>query len=463
MLLIKRRMLLMVWLGTIVGLLLSVVIGAGFLAVWFKYANNLWENTEALWEACFSLLAGVLIGIMGFVFLNSEDLSRKWTKKIRKQLKAQGHRFTVANGESYSSAGAAVGGIGARAAESSAHSTAAATSSAKDAFLTVQTQDHAISDNNNNKDAVFIMNTDPATESDYIYTKQMDAQIEMKDDEDTSILSTSSGTSFMKTVWMRCKDFCLSVKQRMMRDRQDAFYGGASADDAARAAPVDEDNDDIEDDEENGVEDGANNPTFTDDHNQNSTIPHTDLYSLNSTIMRGMFAIPFVTVVREGLEGMIFLGGVGISSDPGSIPIAACVGILVGCLIGVFIFKLGSSVKLRVFFVASAIFLFFLSSGLLVAATLKFQSYRWIQRIGGSGDGDEGGTYDIFSTVFRLDDRYAPGYFNYGYSLLNSVIGWDNWGTYASVCLYVFYWLGLSALLVAIKMRREMKLRGNKD
>ena len=155
---------------------------------------------------------------------------------------------------------------------------------------------------------------------------------------------------------------------------------------------------------------------------------------------------------------MVFLGGIGISTDPGSIPVAACAGILVGSLVGVLIFRLGSSVKLRFFFVGSSIFLFFLSNGLLVKATLQFQKYRWLQAVGVSGDGDAVTTYDIFSTVFKLN-CCDPGYFNYGFSLLNAVVGWDSWGTYASVLVYCGFWIGLAVGLCMVKLRRRKARR----
>ncbi|KAJ3019740.1 UNVERIFIED_CONTAM: hypothetical protein HDU68_010520 [Siphonaria sp. JEL0065] len=40
-----------------------------------------------------------------------------------------------------------------------------------------------------------------------------------------------------------------------------------------------------------------------------------------------LFWVPFVTVIREGLEGMIFLGGTAIGSDAGAIPLAVLGGL----------------------------------------------------------------------------------------------------------------------------------------
>lgn len=52
-----------------------------------------------------------------------------------------------------------------------------------------------------------------------------------------------------------------------------------------------------------------------------------------------MFFLPFITVLREGLEAVIFIGGVGLGLPPSSFPLAVLVGILCGCLIGFIIYK----------------------------------------------------------------------------------------------------------------------------
>lgn len=52
-----------------------------------------------------------------------------------------------------------------------------------------------------------------------------------------------------------------------------------------------------------------------------------------------MFLLPFVTVLREGLEGVVFIGGVSLGLPATSFPIPVIVGIAGGCLVGFLIFK----------------------------------------------------------------------------------------------------------------------------
>jgi len=52
-----------------------------------------------------------------------------------------------------------------------------------------------------------------------------------------------------------------------------------------------------------------------------------------------LFMLPFITVVREGLEAVVFVAGVSFSSPASAVPLPVFVGLLAGCVVGYFIFK----------------------------------------------------------------------------------------------------------------------------
>lgn len=52
-----------------------------------------------------------------------------------------------------------------------------------------------------------------------------------------------------------------------------------------------------------------------------------------------MFVLPFITVLREGLEAVVFIGGVGLGLPATSFPLAVICGVAAGCLIGFLIYK----------------------------------------------------------------------------------------------------------------------------
>lgn len=52
-----------------------------------------------------------------------------------------------------------------------------------------------------------------------------------------------------------------------------------------------------------------------------------------------MFWLPFVTVLREGLEAVIFIGGVSLGIPATAFPLAVVTGLAAGVLIGYFIYR----------------------------------------------------------------------------------------------------------------------------
>jgi high-affinity iron transporter len=52
-----------------------------------------------------------------------------------------------------------------------------------------------------------------------------------------------------------------------------------------------------------------------------------------------MFILPFITVLREGIEAIVFLAGVSFSSPATSIPLPVVVGLLAGIVVGYIIYK----------------------------------------------------------------------------------------------------------------------------
>ena len=52
-----------------------------------------------------------------------------------------------------------------------------------------------------------------------------------------------------------------------------------------------------------------------------------------------MFLLPFITVLREGLEAVVFIGGVGLSLPATAFPLAVICGLGAGLLVGYLIYR----------------------------------------------------------------------------------------------------------------------------
>jgi high-affinity iron transporter len=52
-----------------------------------------------------------------------------------------------------------------------------------------------------------------------------------------------------------------------------------------------------------------------------------------------MFMVPFITVLREGLEAVVFVAGVSFSAPASAVPLPVVIGLIAGCFVGFLIYK----------------------------------------------------------------------------------------------------------------------------
>ena len=55
-----------------------------------------------------------------------------------------------------------------------------------------------------------------------------------------------------------------------------------------------------------------------------------------------LVVLPLITVLREGIEAVVFVGGVSLGQPGTSIPLAAIVGIICGLFVGYLIYSFAS-------------------------------------------------------------------------------------------------------------------------
>lgn len=75
-----------IWMGVAAGLGLCLCIGAIFIGVFYGLGSDLYSHTEDLWEGIFSIVATVIITVMGAAMLRISKLQDKWRVKLAKAL-----------------------------------------------------------------------------------------------------------------------------------------------------------------------------------------------------------------------------------------------------------------------------------------------------------------------------------------------------------------------------------------
>ncbi|KAI0360409.1 iron permease FTR1 [Trametes cingulata] len=181
-----------------------------------------------------------------------------------------------------------------------------------------------------------------------------------------------------------------------------------------------------------------------------------------------LFILPLITVLREGMEAVVFVGGVSLGQPATSIPIAAIVGLVCGLICGYLIYAFASRTTLTIFMVVMTNFLLLIGAGLFSKAVWAFQTNAFNRLLGADVDdagGDGPGSFDVRGNVWHLDCCNPENNFdNDGWSIFSAIFGWTNSATLGSVLSYVFYWLAVIAVLIGMKFREgRTKLFGKES
>lgn len=160
-----------------------------------------------------------------------------------------------------------------------------------------------------------------------------------------------------------------------------------------------------------------------------------------------MFILPFITTLREGLEAVVFVGGVSLSLPATAFPIPVITGLLAGLLVGYLIYRGGNAMSIQIFLIASTSVLYLIAAGMFSKAVWSLQFHAFAQKVGSdvAEAGDGPGSYNIFQSVWHVN-CCNPEIDN-GWDVFNALLGWQNSATYGSIISYNMYWI---AIMVAI-------------
>ena len=166
-----------------------------------------------------------------------------------------------------------------------------------------------------------------------------------------------------------------------------------------------------------------------------------------------LFVLPFITVLREGLEAVVFVGGVGIGMPASSFPLAVFCGLLAGIFIGYLIYKGGNQASLQIFLVVSTCFLYLVAAGLFSRGVWSFQNRQWSLLVGGdvSEVGSGPGSYNIHWSVWHVNCCNPQIGGGGGWGIFNALFGWTNSATYGSVISYNIYWIFVILTFVVMR------------
>ena len=165
--------------------------------------------------------------------------------------------------------------------------------------------------------------------------------------------------------------------------------------------------------------------------------------------------LPFVTTLREGLEAVVFVGGIGVSHALSSIPLSIVCGVTLGSIIGYFLYKGGNKLSLQYFLIVLTCFLYLVSAGLMSRGTWFLELEQFVRNCGGIDPSETGsgpGSYDISKSVWHVN--CCNGLTDGWWMVFNAILGWTNSATYGSVITYCVYWL-VVIIWIELKLHEE--------
>lgn len=185
---------------------------------------------------------------------------------------------------------------------------------------------------------------------------------------------------------------------------------------------------------------------------------------LTSAPIQGMFWLPFITVLREGMEAVVFLGGIGASQETSTSAVVNSViaALILGISVGAILYRYGNTMSVQWFLICSTCFLYLIAAGLFSKGVWNFELQRFIDLCDGfdvSETGHGPGSYDISTSVWHVNccngelESDGPGWM-----MFSAILGWTNLATYGSVLSYNLYWITV-ILVILYKLRKESKNR----
>ena len=149
--------------------------------------------------------------------------------------------------------------------------------------------------------------------------------------------------------------------------------------------------------------------------------------------------LAFTVVVREGLETIVFLGGIGFNDAWSSLPIAAVAGVIAGLTIGYILYRTGNRVAIKSFLLATTLILLVMAAGMFTKAVHEFEE----------ATGNE-------HFVWKLA-CCDPNITGSGWSVFNALFGWNNEATIGTLCAWFLYWVFAVLVYFGIRTWEERK------
>lgn len=164
-----------------------------------------------------------------------------------------------------------------------------------------------------------------------------------------------------------------------------------------------------------------------------------------------MLLLPLITILREGIELIVFIFGVTIGKSVRGYPLSIILGLICGCSVGAGLFLGGRFLNMKYFLIFSTCLLYLVADGLWSRSIWYLQFYPFSSKTGGdvAENGSGPGSYDPRTMVWHVD-CCNPEVNSSPYGIFNALLGWQNTATYGSIISYNIYWIFLDVVICCL-------------
>lgn len=162
----------------------------------------------------------------------------------------------------------------------------------------------------------------------------------------------------------------------------------------------------------------------------------------NKTHKFGVFSVVFVSILREGIETVLFLGAARFSEESNSL-LGAIIGIIVALILGYILYIGTSKFNLKVFFTFTSYLLIIVAAGLLSYGIHEFQEAGVIPIV----------IEHIYDINFIFDEKGPFG------SFLKGLFGYNGNPSLIETIVYVVYMIVIFNIWRYLNMQKLQKTK----
>lgn len=153
----------------------------------------------------------------------------------------------------------------------------------------------------------------------------------------------------------------------------------------------------------------------------------------------GLFGLAFLSVFREGIETVLFLGAAAMNNESSAILYGGLLGLSVSIVVAYLVFKSSSHVELGTFFKITSIFLILFAAGLTAHGVHELQEAGVIPIV----------IEHVWDINHILNEKGIAG------SMLKSVFGYNGNPSLIEVLSYAGYYVAIGLGLKGLNSRRD--------